>query len=358
MQERDWLEKIFKKSLEKAKPDLEYTDDNFEEIYELIEKSMPSLIESFEKHINIKSRKILKENRRNISKFNKRLNKRWKTAIDQLEIFIAFNLEYGIIVSDTYRKKKPNDIKFETLLRLHARACQISNEILVLIKNGFADGAMARWRSIYEISILANFLEKGSEELCQRYLDYYFIENHFETLEYQKNCERLGCERLSEEEILDSLKSVEVQKEKYGNDFGRLYGWIGDALPKKKWNFAGMEETIEFKYMRSFYKMANNFVHSGAKGFIFNLGQFDSNEVMLAGPSNYGFADPGQNTAFSLFQTTLTLSEFDTYLEDSLYIKIGANMLDKLGEEFLLIQKKIEDEEDEIRNTTHNTVQN
>ena len=94
--------------------------------------------------------------------------------------------------------------------------------------------------------------------------------------------------------------------------------------------------------MRSFYKMANNSVHSGAKGFIFTLGQYDSNEVMLAGPSNYGFADPGQNAVFSLFQTTLTLSEFETYLEESLYIKIGMNMLDELSEEFVRIQKKIE----------------
>ena len=94
--------------------------------------------------------------------------------------------------------------------------------------------------------------------------------------------------------------------------------------------------------MRSFYKMANNFVHSGAKGFIFTLGQYENNQVMLAGPSNYGFADSGQNTAYSLFQTTLTLSKFETYLEDSLYIKIGINMLDGLALEFVLIQKKME----------------
>lgn len=356
MQERDWLEKLYQKSLEKARPDFEYTDENIEKLSEVIEESMPSIITMFEKQVKRESKKILKQNREDISKFKKRLNKTWKSAINQLEVFISFNLEYGVIVSDSYRQKNPNDIKFETLLRLHARSCQIACEILELIRAGFADGAMARWRSLYEISVLANFLEKGTEELCQRYLDYYFIENHYETLEYQKNHERLGYEPLLEEEIEESKNLDEAQKEKYGNDFGKLYGWVGDALPKRKWNFAGIEETIEFKYMRSFYKMANNSVHSGAKGFIYTLGQYDSNGVMLAGPSNYGFADPGQNTAFSLFQTTLTLSEFETYLEDSLYIKIGMNMLDELSEEFVRIQKKIESEEDEFRNTTHNNV--
>lgn len=349
MKERDWLEKIFQKSLEKARPDFEYTDKNIDKVSEFIEESMPSIITMFEKQIQSQSKKILKQNRKDISKFKKGLNKTWKSAIDQLEIFISFNLEYGVIVSDSYRTENPNDVKFETLLRLHARSCQMACEILELIKGGFADGAMARWRSLYEISVLANFLEKGTEELCQRYLDYYFIENYYETLEYQKNCERLGYKLLSDEEIEDSKKLVEAQKEKYGNDFSKLYGWVGDSLPKKKWNFAGIEQTIEFKFMRSFYKMANNSVHSGAKGFIYTLGQYESNEVMLAGPSNYGFADPGQNTAFSLFQTTLTLSGFETYLEDSLYIKIGMNMLDELSNEFVRIQKTIEYEEDEIK---------
>ena len=237
MQERDWLEKLFQKSLEKARPDFEYTDENIEKLSKVIQESMPSIITMLEKQIHNQSRKILKKNRKDISKFKKRLNKTWKTAINQLEIFISFNLEYGVIVSDSYRKENPNDVKFETLLRLHARSCQIACEILELIKEGFADGAMARWRSLHEISVLANFLEKGTEELCQRYLDYYFIENHYEILEYQKNCERLGYESLSEEKIEESRKLVEVQKEKYGNDFSRPYGWIGNTLPKKKWNF-------------------------------------------------------------------------------------------------------------------------
>lgn len=224
MQERDWLEKLFQKSLEKARPDFEYTDENIEKISEIIEESMPSIITMFEKQVRKKSKTILKQNRKDISKFRKRLNKTWKPAIDQLEIFISFNLEYGVIVSDSYRQENPNDVKFETLLRLHARSCQIACEILELIKGGFADGAMARWRSLYEVSVLANFLEKGTEELCQRYLDYYFVENYFETLEYQKNCERLGYEPLSEEEIEESKSLVEAQKEKYGNDFGKLYG--------------------------------------------------------------------------------------------------------------------------------------
>jgi hypothetical protein len=119
-------------------------------------------------------------------------------------------------------------------------------------------------------------------------------------------------------------------------------------LPKNKWTFAGVEETVSFKFLRSFYKMANNNVHSGAKGMLHRLGMYNQNTVMLAGPSNYGLADPGQNTAYSLFQVSMTLTNFESYLEDTVYIGIGMDMLDLIGEEFVRVQREIELESDSM----------
>ena len=248
-----------------------------------------------------------------------------------------------MIVSDSFQAKEPDNVKFGTLKSLHARACQIAFEVLELIKGGFADGALARWRSLHEISVTANFLENSSEELCQRYLDYYFVENFSEIKEYQKNCEKLGYERMSDDEFAEAENDINELKSKYGNEFVKPYGWIGNMLPKAKRNFAGIEETVEFKYMRSYYKMANNSVHSGSKGFLYKLGTFEQSNILLAGPSNYGFADPAQNAAFSLFQTTLTLSGFESYLEDGLYIKIGWRIFNELSEKFVGIQRSIEE---------------
>jgi hypothetical protein len=93
--------------------------------------------------------------------------------------------------------------------------------------------------------------------------------------------------------------------------------------------------------------MANNYVHSGPKGFLLKLGLYNSDEIMLAGPSNYGFADPGQNTAFSLIHTSLTLVEFVTYLEKSAYIKLFVKFTDRISEEVVKVQEQIESEEEE-----------
>lgn len=342
--ERDWLEEIFLKSIEKVAPELENTEENEEIIKGVVEKSIPNIVEILEDHISNKSFGLLRKHRREHRNFKQDLYKIWKKPIDSLEIFISLNLEYGEKVANSYRKKNVQDKKFEVLVRIHARACQIASEILELIKSGFADGALARWRSLYEISVIANFLKSKPPELCQRYLDYKLIEDYFEAIEYQKHCEKLGQIKFSDEEFSEIEESVYHLQDKYGKDFIKPYGWIGEFLPKGNWNFAGIEETIDFNFLRPYYKLANNYVHSGAKGFLFKMGTFHQDKIMLAGPSNYGFADAGQNTANSLLMTTMTLSEFEFFLEDAVFISLCTRLLDKLDNEFVETQLELEKE--------------
>jgi hypothetical protein len=345
MRDRDWLEKLFFSSIQKVLPDFEDSEENFKKLEQVMENTFPKIVEIFTKSFKAQSKKMLRWRRSEIKYFKKNLIKRWGEAFDKLELFIMYNLEYGEIVLESVRNNKKNDLIFETLLKLHARACQISYEILELLSGGFADGSFARWRSLYEISIISNFLLDKPNDLCQRYLDYYFIESYNEMKEYQKNWEKLNQEPLTNEEIQEHEKNIFEIKNKYGADFLKPYGWLGSYLPKDKWNFAGIEETTDLKHLRSYYKFANNYVHSGAKGFIYKLGMFNQESIMLAGPSNYGFADPAQYTALSLFHTTLTLSNFDNYMEDSLYLRVGENLFEELRDTFVRIQNQIEEEE-------------
>ncbi|WP_217430933.1 DUF5677 domain-containing protein [Sphingomonas bacterium] len=54
----------------------------------------------------------------------------------------------------------------DTMLHLHARACQVVFEIITLMENGLADGAMARWRTLHEITVVATILAEHGEELA------------------------------------------------------------------------------------------------------------------------------------------------------------------------------------------------
>jgi hypothetical protein len=180
------------------------------------------------------------------------------------------------------------------------------------------------------------------------------VDNYTEMIEYQNNHKRLGYETLTTEEIMEAEKSLNMVIEKYGEVFTKHYGWVGDYLPKDKRTFAGIEENIEFKFLRPFYKAACNYIHSGSRGLLFKLGVYNQYEVLLTGPSNYGFADPGRNTAYSLFQTTLTLTEFESYLEDALYVQVGRRMLDRVINKFEEIQEHIEIEENGYQSDQQN----
>lgn len=358
MEERDWIEKIFLKTLKTTYPKIDFTKDNVNKINNLMINEIPNVVDILDDFNKKKSKKYLKIKQKESSLFKKNILKRWISALDELEFFIIYNQEYAARVASSYRLKNNQNIKFETLLRLNARACQISFEVLELLKSGFADGAIARWRTLYEVSVISNFLSNNPEELCQQYLDYYHIENYSELIEYTNNCFKLGYEPFTKEDISVAEKVINDLKQKYGNDFSKNYGWLTGFLPKEKRNFAGIEETIDFKEYRSFYKMANNYVHSGSKGFLYKLGTIEQNEILLAGPSNYGLADPGINTAFSFLQTTKTLTYFESYLEDSVFYQLAMKLYESLRIEFVTIQKEIEKEVKEkkiLRKARENT---
>ncbi len=345
MNNRNWIEQIFKNAILKADPDIEKISNNPELLHELLEGFYPIVLREVERDFRKNFKPNLSEQKKERNEFKKRLYQKWKKPLDLLDALIFFNIECGEKITNSYRKASGEDVKFETLVRLHARACQVAGEVLELLKSGFADGAMARWRTLYEISIYANFLVDKPSELCQKYLDYYMIESYSEAIEFQKNCKELGYRPFSKKEMKENEDMRKELAIKYGDDFLKSHGWLSGVLPKGKCNFAGVEETIDFSHFRSFYKMANNSVHAGSKAIIFKLGLFRQGKVMLAGPSNYGLADPGQITANSLLHTLSTLTEFEDYIENSIFLEVSESLVCDISEQFLKVQMEIEAEE-------------
>lgn len=79
--------------------------------------------------------------------------------------------EYCSIVSEfSEEKRAEKEYRFVALQGIHGRACQQYLEILCLLKNGFADGAYARWRSLYELSVVADFISKNDEDVAKAFV--------------------------------------------------------------------------------------------------------------------------------------------------------------------------------------------
>ena len=134
------------------------------------------------------------------------------------------------------------------------------------MKNGFADGAYARWRSMYELMIISSFIIKYGEPVAES-----FIESS-ETTDRYEWARKSG--------IFSSKKRYisfnDIQKN------------------------CGVESSIWQKQ----YDLANKIIHASPQGTFARLGNMGNKEVIPVGRSDYGITTPGEHSAISLAQIT------------------------------------------------------
>ena len=344
------LQELLESTIEEmlASGDLDQYQNN--ELESSVADMMPGLIDDTANLILVRIRKDassgLKRHRRDRKGFEKRLDERWKDPLDLLDLVIALSIEAGTEFNRKFRNEavSSDDAVFEALTRLHARGCQVSGEVLALLHAGFADGAHARWRSLHEMAVVASLIQKHGQELAERYLLHETIQQYKLACEYQKFFDRLDDEPPSKED-LDNLK---IQRDeliaRFGEAFNGDYGWASSAIGSNRPTMSDIEQHVQLDHMRPYYRMASDNVHPNSHGAYFRLGLHSSQEeeVLLAGPSNFGLANPGHSTAISLLQLTTTLLATESDLDCVVTMKILAELTNAVGEAFLKVHQELE----------------
>jgi len=260
--------------------------------------------------------------RAEISDFSKELKQVWGTALDTLEMFISISIDSGAKFNARYSETKAADDNqvFQALRQLHARACQVALEIHLLLSNGYADGAHARWRTLHEITVIASFLYKHGNHTAEKYLAHADIDTYKAIVEHQKHCSLLGWEPFSEKEFDNVKTQRDKLLTKFGDEFDYEYGWPQDALNNRRPNFTNIEQNADLEHYRPLYKMASSNVHASSKGIAFRLGLLPDSEVLLCGPSLHGLCEPGQNTVHSLLNFDALFLLIDDDLDNLILI--------------------------------------
>jgi hypothetical protein len=301
------------------------------------------------------SRKMLKEQRRDINAFEKRLYEGWREPIDLLECLIRISLESGVAYKERLSKntdyKNPSP-KTIALINIHGRALQIANEILTLLKSGYADGASARWRSLHELAVISFFLKAAPDEVSNRYLEHDIIKRCKDAKDYKTYYRKLGYAPLGRRTFGTLSKLKDQLCKKYDDGFESDYGWIPKSIMKDR-NFRKLEEEVKLDAMHPFYNRSCHAVHGGSRGF-YRLGLMEhrQNELLLAGPSNYGLADPFQNTAMSLVQVTVCLLNLNADFEGIIQMQIMLKYITEIANKAVKIQKDIEKKENVLSRYT------
>lgn len=289
---------------------------------------------------------MLREHEEIKDNFELRLWQRWGEGFELLKMFIVIAYEAGDEFNREFREfaAQECDCQFDVLTRLHARSCQIANEILTLLRSGYADGAHARWRSTHEIAVIGFFISEFGEDVAERYLLHNAVESRRAAIQYQSYSSQLGYESLTDQELAKIQSSYQQLINRFGDCYANNYGWAAKALGKKDPNFREIEQSIGLSHWRPHYKFASQSVHATPKGIFSTLGLYPSNqEVLLAGPSDTGFADPAHSAAISLLQITTSLLMLRPNIDRLCVCHILSKLAEEIGDTFLSIQKAQEE---------------
>jgi hypothetical protein len=283
--------------------------------------------------------------------FEARLEQRWRSPFDGLAMMLTITRELSMNTGKRLQESPPegDETLVGVIVRLHARACQVTAEILTLLRAGFADAAMARWRTLHEIAVTSMFIRDGGNPAAQRYVEHEAVESLNAMRLYQEHAAVLGFEKHSPAEVDALTKHVEALLLKYGKPFRSQYGWASEGPTDEVRSFEAVLKKLQLDKWRPYYKMASHPTHANPKGILFSLSLCRKDEVIMLGPTNFGFADPGQNTALSLNQASAALCTINPTLDDIVILKILNVLADETCAAFHKTQQQVEAEENRKR---------
>ncbi|MBR5114702.1 MAG: hypothetical protein IK101_05340 [Oscillospiraceae bacterium] len=222
--------------------------------------------------------------------------------------FVASEAMYLIVLDcakeyNSFVRKNAQDrladyqYRFYALTYLHGRALQQYLEIVYLLKAGFADGAYARWRSIYEISVISQFIgEQESEELAKSYIDSANTDSH-----NYKWAKKAPCFSNSRKKNI-TFKDIQ-------DKCNEESGWI------------------------ELYRLSSKLVHASAQGTFGRFGQPSQDENLIpVGHSDFGLALPAENAAISLALTSVVYFGLIPYGESDVFMLIILKWVDYILE--------------------------
>jgi hypothetical protein len=223
--------------------------------------------------------KVLEE-RAFVQEFLARQEQKWGKCFVASEAMYICVLESAEAYTEYVNENKEkfineNAVTFNALRMIHARACQEYLEVLVLNRNGLADGAYARWRSMYELSIISSFIRKYGDDVAVSFL------NAADTKDRYEWARKAKC---------------------------------FDNVPKTKYiTFSAIQKDCEMatKDWREMYNLSNQFVHASPQGTVYRLGNKNDVEVLSVGQSDYGVTIPAVHSAVSL--SLITADFFSLY---------------------------------------------
>ena len=143
------------------------------------------------------------------------------------------NLGRNFVEAEYGPAKSENDPVFYVLMHLHANAMLAASEVVALLESGYAGGAFARWRTLFESMVYASFIGKHGAAVAERYVKHAHIKDAEDHSPVDRTLKNLGALSFSDDDnrMIEELKEKLLHK--FGNEFKEPLGWAKASLSKK-----------------------------------------------------------------------------------------------------------------------------
>jgi hypothetical protein len=274
---------------------------------------------------------------------------RWKDGFDLMRLFYHYCMEAGQAFQEEILKYSQftTDALLGVLMQIHAHSCRVTGEIITLLINGYADGALSRWRTLHEFAVTSLVLSKYGREAAEDYVQYGIVQYVDGMKSYQETAVAMHREPFSTEELERAIQNQKEILKKYGTDFCSSNGWARKYVNGSKFN--KLQKDVGLEKWSNDYKIASRNIHTDWREMrsLFAMGEADA-EILLCGPSNSGMVEPAHYTAMALEQVTCAfiftyINEDDSPIDHSesvIFMGLIHRLAEDIGSTFLELHKQ------------------
>lgn len=270
-----------------------------------------------------------------IKDFEERNFARWEPAFDHLEMMWHVAQELGEAHGKDIQQRdnEDNNATMAALAHIFPKSLLVVQEIICLLKGGFPDGALTRWRSLHELSVTAMYIKKEGDKAALEYLLSFHFSARSAAHQMNKHSERAGLKKFTAEEIqefdarcteAEGILERVIKNDKQGE-------WPKITISHQ--TFACVEESVGMDHWRPWYKWASSYTHADHRPSDKSLGLTETTvPVNLVGPSDSGFVDPFQLTALSLAQLVATYLTHSINLDRIVHIDVFRELANEMAD--------------------------
>ena len=236
------IEKELENALQEY-PDL--TNDELEAVTEqAVQSSLAAVFEIMPGVLEKSSGKTVRTGRKLQRGFEQRCYRRWRKAFELYDVIRGVAAEIGEKHVQEYlaASEEGGDYIFNALSHLHPRMLLVASEVDALLRTGFPDGALARWRTLHEISVVATFIAQSDQDTAKRYLASFQFNAYRAANQFNRYADRAQLTPFLAEEIEAMGSACEALKKDLGRSIGRDFDWAKEVVPKDRPSLLDLEE--------------------------------------------------------------------------------------------------------------------